>query len=58
MRNIDLESVQIRAILALQALKWSEAEILRALKISRRTLYRRMARAASLKRQRPMAEAC
>jgi transcriptional regulator of acetoin/glycerol metabolism len=47
----DAEAIQIRAILALQREGWAEVEICRVLKISRRTLYRRLAMERSLRRR-------
>lgn len=55
MRISDREADQIRAILALQKEGWAEVEILRALGISRRTLYRRLAKAEAVRRKRPLA---
>jgi transcriptional regulator with PAS, ATPase and Fis domain len=50
-RLSDAEAIQIRAVLALERHGFSEPEICRALKISRRTLYRRLAKAEALKRE-------
>ena len=61
----DIETLQIRAILDLQAKGWVEADIRKALKISRRTLYRRLATERSVRRRSrppmaalPVAVAC
>jgi hypothetical protein len=55
LRLSDTEATEIRAILDLKARGWAEGDIVRALKISRATYFRRLAKAEAVKRKRPLA---